>query len=394
MLNLSIKLFKSRPTLSVSALICICFLALPSACKPTSKGGSPEAYIENGKIWAYGSVQLAELNLPGSIKLERTNTVQSFDSNQIGYTLFGEIEARTGGRGRRMLSYFDYHPSNKKVLAYHYQLDFNLNNNNSNEVYIYAFLRKAGQSYFKRQRVYLGVAKFRNGEKTALVHLNDGLQTSLIGDGVNSGQWAMHYPKIKKIVLTPYNGRCPKFVGQMPGQNPSQNPAQFRGCRPIPAQVDLCESNPSKLECQPQFPRTQPIRSNQPNQPPQVQPPVNTRTTGLVVVAGRDKVFTMEAGDQEAKVVFISENTSIDASKNTEVCRSSFLAIAKTVGGQLNDSCILKPAPVQSENGKLTCAVSVKFNDAQTYMDKICNITAIFRASSRAESQTIQILKK
>jgi hypothetical protein len=382
-----------KPILSVSILICVGFLSLTTACKPAGNGAQPEAYIENGQIWAFGSVQLAELTLPGSIKLDRSSADQSFDSRQTQYSFYGDIEARTGGRGRRMISYVDYHPDNKKVLAYHYSLDFSLKNDNPDQVYVYAFLRKAGQSYHQRQRIYIGIAKFRENQKTARVHLNNGLKTSVIGDGVNAGQWALHYPNIKKLVLTPYNGRCPKFVGQMPGQNPSQNPAQFRGCRPIPAKIDLCKSKPTSPECKPRFPRGY-IQPNRPVEQPRFQAPVNTRTTGLDVVSGDERVFTLKAGDSEAKVVFESNKINIDPAKNAEACRNSFLAIAKTVGGQLNDSCTLKPAPTQSENGMLTCAINVKFNDARTYMDKICNITAVYRVSGTQETQTIQILKK
>jgi len=377
-----------KMTIILSSLIILVSGVVTTACKPQSSSGNPEAYIENGKIWAFGSVQLSEIDLPGSVKIERVQDDQSIDSRHLGYKIYGEIEARTGGRGKRSISYVDLHPHDSKPLAFHYDLDFALRNNNPNQVYIYAFLRKAGQSYGNRQRVYLGFANFENDQTITKLQFNNGLRISQIGDGVNAGQWALHYPDIKKIVLTPYNGRCPKFVGQMPGQNPSQNPAQFKGCRPIPAEVDLCQSNPTQTGCSPNFP-SQSKRSLESTYIPEIE----ASTNGLVVVGGKEDVYILDSVDKEAKIVFESKNIEVSADSNSEVCRNTFYVIAKTVGGQLNDSCQLKPAPVESVNGKLTCAVSIEFVDAQTYMDKVCNLTAVFK-DTVDESHTIQVLKK
>jgi hypothetical protein len=147
--------------------------------------------------------------------------------------------------------------------------------------------------------------------------------------------------------------------------------------------VDLCEGNPTKAECRPQFP-------SQSNQAGRTD---TTTIDGLVPVAGNEDVYTMEPGQKDAKLVFVSTKTEATIDTNGDLCRDKFLAVAKTVGGQINDSCLLKPAPAEPVDGKLACAVRMNFQDAQTYLDKVCNITATFRIDGEA-SQTIQVLKR
>src|SRR5690606_37861361 len=144
------------------------------------------------------------------------------------------------------------------------------------------------------------------------------------------------------------------------------------------------EGDPTKKGCRPQLPsQTKPG-------PGQTLPP--PKTQGLTVVSGETRVFTMEPGNTQAKIVFQSVAIEADEAKNRELCGSSFFAVARTVGGQINDACRLKAAPSEPVEGRMACAVTVSFENPQTYMDRVCNVTASFERDG--ETRVIQVLKK
>jgi hypothetical protein len=382
-------------------LLGLSVFAIVTACHGRQEPGFTGAYVGNGIIWAYGSVELSDLDAPGEVMLKRTTPDQSV--NSPSYDIFGAVVAtgNYGGasEGVRDLAYVDYHPTdNTRALAYAYELDYEPRCAGSNLVDIYAVLKKAGPSYYGRQKVLLGTANFQDGGTLVGVALAGGVKLSLISDGVFQGQWALHYPDIQLVDL-PWETMCPQGIAQLPGQNASQNPGQFNACRPQPAAADLCNGDPTQAACRPSAPvpqpvPTAPVSGAAPATPTAAEPAKSV--TGLSAVDPTGLVYTMDAAAQQAQVTFTSavlKSTSDD--DNAQKCARSFYAIARSDDREINSVCDLKPAPATSPDGRLTCALTLSFDQPETYLERICNVTAVFRGTTPPdEIQHVQILKK
>jgi hypothetical protein len=393
-----------RPVSIPRLALPVFFAAILASCQQHRQSGSPEGYVENGVAWAFGSVQLTDVDAPGSVVLKRLPADQNVDGPRFRF--FAAISAEANeAAAERELAYVDFHPSQERLLAYNYQLDFSERPVGAKQVGtivdVHAVLRKGGRSFFGRQKVHLGSATFTPGADNTTVNLAAGLSLSLIANGVYSGQWALHYPQVARIVPMPWQGQCPKSVTQAPGQNPSQNPGQFESCKPLPPKVDLCEGNPCQEGCRPKPPLQSklPVVQQQgpfnPDQPQPAEPVKGQRpVVSLEAVADQPDVFIMPADVPEAKVLFVHDKLDVgDEQGNALRCAKAFFAVARSVDDQENASCFIKPAPASPQGGKLTCAVSVRFEQAQTYLEKVCNITAIFRGEG-GRNDTVQVLKR
>lgn len=371
-----------------SPLMFLAFFATINGCRQTHTGASPDGYVENGIIWAYGSVQLADLDVPGSVMLKRVTTDQTLNT----YQLFGAVRATDIGGGERDLAYVDYHPTANKLLAYAYQLQFLNRAGYKNLIDVYAVLKKSGRTWPSAHQIFIGTANFQSGADFATLTLGQNLKLDMIADGVFAGQWALHYPEVQKIVTKPWAGMCPKVVTQIPGQTPGQNPGQFDSCRPVPPTNDLCKGDPTQGGCRPKPPVQTPVQGKVGSELVKVEP--TKAVTGLDAISAEDQVYVLEAAVSEAKIIFQSVVTKADADDvNAQTCAAKFFAIARTVGRQVNTSCILKPAPASVQDGMLTCALTVQFDRAETYLERVCDITAVFRGKPD-EVQHIQVLKR
>lgn len=382
----------------VLSLVTLAGVVMPSSCRPGSNHGETDTYIENGVLWAYGRVALTWLEGPGTIMLEQATTDQSLDTSGAGngaqnpriqYQLYGALLASTTETsGRRDLAYVDYHFSEDKLLAYAWSVEVTPRTGSADRHDIYATLRKAGRSRPGYKKVYLGTAVLpKAGQSTmqaARVDLEPGVKLSLIGDGVYQGQWALHFPEARMTTPPNFSGFCGQKVSQMPGQMPSQNPGQKTSCRPLPPQIDLCKGTPTQAGCRPQSP----VQSKVPSQAP-------SEVTGLTPIGTEtDRVYEVQdAAPAAGKIVFESTVLLADENSNAELCSQKFFAVARTEGDQINTSCILKAAPTEVRNGHLTCAVTVGFDNPQTYLEKICNVSGLFAGGTELV-QTVQILRK
>lgn len=353
-------------------------LSLFSACNAPNDQGKTEAYIDSGVVWAYGSIELASLDAPGIVMLSRTTTVESVNSSYGFYGAY-KAAAATDATGQRSLVYGDLHPDRDRMLSYTYQLDVIARSDLSGAVDVFALLKRGGRSYWNRQRVYLGMAQFADGQTLAQMQLADGLKMSLIAEGTFAGQWALHYADAPQYVIAPWQGLCAGNVAQLPGQNPNQTVGQSMGCRALPAQQDLCNGNPTQDSCRPDAPVQQiPVQA----------------VVGLDVLSESDGVYAMPQSGGEAKLTFVSQQRSVASDvENAQLCAQVFLALGRTIGREVNAACVLKPAPATMLNGRLTCAVTIEFGDAQTYMEKVCDVTGVFRGTL-GDQQTIQVLKR
>lgn len=381
-------------------LTALVFFAALNGCKTPTSDHAPEQYIENGQVWAFGSVELMDPDMPGSVMLKRKAGVQAFDN--LGFELYGAVQ----GGGERDIAYADYHPTEDKVLAYNYVTWVEKRGGNANSLDVYAKLIKQGRSTNTQNGlfVWIGTAQVPP-QGDAKLELAQGLHVSMIYDGVYVRRWALHYPDVKRVVLQPWQGMCPKDgptqnmpgqngPGQGPGQNPGQGPGQWETCRPLPSHKDLCEGDPTQEACRPKPPVQQLPGQNVPGQSP--EPP--KQTTGLETVNAEQGVYIMNADVKEAKIVFTArEAKAATDEENAAACSKKFFAVARSVDNVRNDSCVLTPAPASAKDGKLTCALTVSFLNANTYMEKVCNVTATFRGLGPAgadDGQRIQILKR
>jgi len=374
----------------------LAFIMVLDGCKPRQSAGEPESYIENGKVWAYGSVQLTALGDTPKILIKRNTVVQGLDAhgNQTEtprFSLLGTIDEAE----MKEMAYVDYHPELNRALAYHYGVEFfrrGTDSNGSEIIDVFGILRKSGRSYYKRQKVYLGQARIGSNADTGKVTLADGMKISSIATGVFSGQWAFHYPDIRRIEIRPWSSMCSKSVTQRPGQTPGQNPGQFDTCRPMPKEHDLCNSDPTKQGCRPapmvQSPGLPQGQNQFPNQEPAKV------VDGLDEISSDEQVFSLHDDIKTAKVVFVSrQRKAASEEENATVCANDFMAVGRTLNRQINESCVIKPAPSDSRDGQLTCAITVSFEQASTYLENVCNITAVFRGVD-SETQVIQVLRK
>ena len=377
----------------------LAFVMVLDGCKAHQSAGESESYIENGKVWAYGSVQLTALADTPKILIKRNTVVQGLDAegNQTEtpkYSLLGTIDEAE----MKDLAYVDYHPVLDRALAYHYGVEFfqrGTDTNGAEIIDLFGILRKSGRSYYQRQKVYLGQARITPTGETGKVALADGMKISSIATGVFSGQWAFHYPDIRRIEIRPWSSMCSKSVSQRPGQTPGQNPGQFDTCRPMPKEHDLCNSDPTQQGCRPapmvQFPSI----PQDPNETPisQTKEPAKV-VDGLEVISSDDQVFSLHDDIKTAKIVFVAQNRkAASEEENASVCANEFMAVGRTLNRQINESCVIKPAPTESRDGQLTCAITISFEQASTYLENVCNITAVFRGAE-AETQVIQVLRK
>jgi hypothetical protein len=352
---------------------------LATACSSPKQKANPEAYVENGTVWAFGTIQLTTLDAPGVVMLKRASADQTLDTT---YSLYGATQAAatSASTGQRDLAYGDLHPTSNRMLAYAYQVDVQMRSDYADAADVFALLKHAGRSYYNRERVYLGTAQFGRGGLLAQLSLADGLKLSLIADGPFAGQWALHYPDAPQYVSSPWQGQCARNVAQLPGQSPGQQVGQAMGCKPLPAQQDLCAGDPTKDGCRPAAPVQ--------------QAPVQAAPAGLETISEKDGVYAMGKDTPEAKLTFVSQTLKAGSdAENAQLCAKSFLAVGRTIGREVNAACVLKPAPAASADGKLTCAVTVSFSEAQTYMEKVCDVTGAFRGDAKDQS-TIQVLKK
>jgi len=200
---------------------------------------------------------------------------------------------------------------------------------------------------------------------------------------------ALRRPDASGAMMQPWRGMCPKDVVQVPGLAVAASVGLSASCRPIPAQSDLCGGSPVTSLCQPPRP---PQRAFAALAAGAVSAEPAKVVTGLKAVAGATEVYTLVNALTDAKVAFTSAAlVAASDEANAIACSNQFYAVARSVDRQINASCILKPAPATAQNGKLTCAITVAFDRPQTFLEKVCNISAVFRGE-RDEVQHIQVL--
>lgn len=120
--------------------------------------------------------------------------------------------------------------------------------------------------------------------------------------------------------------------------------------------------------------------------------------SGLEVISEDDQVYVLGAEQKSAKLVFVSRTlAAADDKTNAKLCGRKFTAIGRTVDRQLNTSCVIKPAPTTPRDGRFVGAITVAFDQPQTYLERVCDVTATFRgaaAGQPADEISVQVLRK
>jgi len=355
----------------------IVIVMITGGCRRQNGGSGPFQYEENGRKWAHGEVKVGDLTRDFSLVVQRKTSGQAFDT----YHLAARI-----GSDTVPVAYVDLHPTQGIYLAYVYSVEFRSQDGKQGN--IYGVLEKGGRSFNSRQYVHLGEASFKDQEDEAPLSLNQGVHVSEIVDGPFKGNLAVHYPEMAKVVSKPWQGLCPRYDSLSYGVpidgGGAASGATFDVCRPLTIENDLCQGDPTRPDCRPR---------------PPIAAAVN-RGEGQYRVENLEKLdvalasYALARVSTEGRIEFRSRQLAVtSAEMNREWCAEKFAAVGRTIGDRRNEACILRPSPAEPKDGFLTCAVTIGFERAQTYMEKTCNVTAIFMGP-KDELVKIQVLKR
>lgn len=353
------------------------FLVISTACRRQTGGSSAYEYEENGRKWAHGEVKVGDFSRDFSLSIQRKSSGQPFDI----YHLVARVGSET-----LPIAYVDLHPKEEIYLAYVYTVEFRSQDGKQGD--IYAVLEKGGRTFNGRQYVNLGRATFKDREEETAFTPNGGLHVSEIVDGPFKGNLGLHYPQMSKIVSKPWQGLCPRFDSLSYGipveGGASPLSAALELCRPLNMENDLCLGDPTRPDCRPKPPL--PVTGG--NDSGQY------RVENLEKLDVAQAIYALARVSTEGRIEFRSRQIKVtSADMNREWCAEKFAAVGRTIGDRRNDACVLRPTPTEPKDGFLTCAVTIGFERAQTYMEKVCNVMAIFGGAS-GEMVRVQVLKR
>jgi hypothetical protein len=353
------------------------FLVISTACRRQAGGSSAYEYEENGRKWAHGEVKVGDFSRDFSLSLQRKSSGQPFDI----YHLVARV-----GSDTLPIAYVDLHPKEEIYLAYVYTVEFRSQDGKLGDVY--AVLEKGGRTFNGRQYVHLGRASFKDREEETSFTPNGGVHVSEIVDGPFKGNLGIHYPQLSKIVSKPWQGVCPRFDSLSYGipveGGASPLGAALELCRPLNMENDLCQGDPTRSECRPKPPQTVTIGNDS----------GQYRVENLEKLDVAQAIHALARVSTEGRIEFRSSQIKVtSADMNRQWCDEKFAAVGRTIGDRRNDACVLRPTPTEPKDGFMTCAVTIGFERAQTYMEKVCNVTAIFGGAS-GEMVRVQVLKR
>jgi hypothetical protein len=311
------------------------------------------------------------------LALQRKSSGQPFDTYHLA--------ARVGSESLSV-AYVDLHPREEIYLAYVYTVEFRSQDGKQGS--IYAVLEKGGRSLSSRQYVHVGTATFKDQEEEASLTLKQGVHVSEIVDGPFKGNIALHFPKLEKVTSKPWQGLCPRYESLSYGvpieAGTTSSDAGFDLCRPLTIENDLCQGDPTRPGCRPKPPVSVAVSRGE----------QQYRVENLEKLDIAQSIYALARVSDEGRLEFRSRHLAVSSPEmNRQWCAEKFAAVGRTIGDRRNDACVLRPSPAEPKDGFLTCAVTIGFENAQTYMEKICNVTAIF-LGPKDELVKIQVLKR
>jgi hypothetical protein len=384
--------------------LCLGSLAL-TRCKQGSTSSEVEHYFtDDQQLWALGQVDLSDAPQVPDIYLKLNEKsvspgvpaaalVQGLDT----YQLIGQL-----GGDEKGVAVVDYHPSEEKLLSYIYKIA--VLESGPGKWSVYASLLKTPKAA-KRAMVVIGTVVARPTDKPLKIALAKGLQRSVIVDGPMLGFWALHVPDVRKTVVKPWLGVCPRspdvgqqvlqnaqipsqLPGQNVGQNPLQGPGQIDGCRTLARELDLCNGSPlTSGACMPNFDAmVKELAADSINDPSlktsfealefKIEP-----MRGLTRSAGQEYGFSLEKGSEygQFQVSFPKYPVATEV-ENTNLCTTGFISVQQTLGGLDNPACEVRLVPISlgqstPSASSLRCGFQVQFKNPSTYLEKICQMT-------------------
>lgn len=355
--------------------------SLSLGCKPKvgDEATKVEAFVENGVTWGYGAIEVVPVTAPGQLMVERLTPELPLSDTNAKYLLFRAAD--TADQSDKTTPLFaDYaaeDSSNRKLIAFVYDLRFALRKGASDTLDVWAYLKRSGRTAQGKREIWLGTAKFAANSNLAMLTAAPGLQISQNAHGVRNGYWVMHFAKLpttSNSQLAALCGERTDLAGRLPNQLSTPS-----NCRPIPAFDDDCEGSPLKAECRPGLPAIAADSTS-----------VDLAPEGLEALG--DRTYKIATPGQPGSLRFVAPTQASTPDNNSRLCKEQFYAVGRTTGDRVNPACALSigasPTPV---NGKLACRVLVQFEQPMIYAEKICNVVAVFRGDN-FKTQVAQVL--
>lgn len=380
--------------LNNSFLLCINFIIISLlSCGKDSYNILQNPYItriNNRQVyWALGEVDIKEIQVPKVLLLEKSYT-NVYSSNNPTYTLYRIVNTKLlGDMKNEILLYADYHPQDlSKILAYNYSIIYK-----SNEKMVYLYLYKAGPSYKNDLNeissiVPIGRAYFFDNTDRTYVYLNPNIYIGIVSSGPYKNRFVIYYNnEIAKGRIQDLSSLCSE-THKSSSNSLIPNNIIFSNiyCNQKPEDIDICAANPlSDATCIPPSP---------------IGDDFNLvgyiDTTNLIKITNRQYLLHQQSAfNKKIKITFISKTIKSNPSTNNQLCHDYFEAIGYTIGSRLNPKCNIIPdySSEPSPAGYLSCSVLMHFNNALTYLEKICYVKGIF-TKEYDQAETIQIIKQ
>lgn len=354
------------------------------ACKDNSSDSTLtiRKYTTNDEVWGYGPALLAAPNDRAQVIMQRLTDANNLDSDD-SYKLLVSTPSQDGSTERTEPLYVDkYDEDTRQLLIYEHTVEYSPRAGRPNVIDAYFVLKHESPTYPAVKRIPIATAEFRTSANIATARfLNlspSGLPARLSyvkSAGDFSGRWAIHYLDVD--YPSRKNEWC-RLAVELPDAAETQE--EREQCRAKPPTDDICKSNPFTPGCLP-------------NGPTLVSD--SDEFSGVVDVGFlvAPRVYRVDVVSGRAEVAFVSQKIASEIDTNAEICNKQFYALGRTIGGRINDSCLVELLPsADPTNGKATCRVEVSFNAPQTYLDRVCNVTGVFVTGNGLDFDSAQIL--
>jgi hypothetical protein len=370
------------------ACVVVIYSLFGQSCKNLQGHESlPGAYYENDVLWAFGKIKIGPPRIPGTINARRSDTASAKFTALVHQTSGIRQVAKS-----QSIHYADLHPklgAEIGVLGYTYDYEFVPRVGSRSVIDVAAVLRRTagGYSFDKQRRIILGYISDRGGDNFPQLVLAANLRVSEIVEGNYLGRWVIH-PRVverEEILETDLDCNDAKArSGQLSNQRTIAADEQFL-CNLKPDKLTACDRDPLGQGCLVPEPQAKTALFS------------NFEQRGQVTGAIRRGVgvFQVVEGAENIELIFVSELQQYRAQDHADYCVKNFYAYSRTFDNYVHPSCELHlgPKPEQKE-GFLSCLVSVKRRSVISYMEKPCEVTAVFKLDDgRQEDQVIQIIR-
>jgi hypothetical protein len=376
-----------RKDLGLACMVAI-YSLFGQGCKNLPEQESlPGAYYENDLLWAFGKIKIGPPRMPGTINARRSGTSSSKFTALVHQTSGIRLVEKS-----RSIHYADFHPklgAEIGILGYTYDYEFVPRAGSQSVIDVAAVLRRTagGYSFDQQRRISLGYISERGGDNFPQLVLAANLRVSEIVEGNYLGRWVIHPRTIEREKILETNLNCNDAKarsGQLSNQRTVASDEQFL-CNLKPDKLNACDRDPLGQGCLVPEPKAKTALFSNFEQRGQV--------TGAIR-RGRG-VFQVTEEAENVELIFVSEIQQYRPQEHADYCRKNFYAYSRTFDNYVHPSCELDLGPQpEQKDGFLSCLVSVKRRSVISYVEKPCEITAVFKLEDgRQEDQVVQVIR-